>query len=410
MVKRNVGVGSLVAVLVGTAYALDAPGWRPTLTPMSTPAAPGSGQPQISASGRGLILSWVERDGDTATLRFSARAQDGWTPARTVASGTNWFVNWADVPSVIQLSGGTLVAHWLEKSGADTYAYDVRLSYSRDEGRTWAPSFTPHHDGTKTEHGFASLLEMPGGGLGVTWLDGRATRTGGGHDTHGEPGGGAMTLRFAAFDSTFRQIADSLVDSRVCDCCPTAAAVTSEGPIVAYRNRTSDETRDVHVSRLVGKEWTDSRPIHDDGWRIAACPVNGPALSARGRDVAAAWFTAEGEQGRAYVAFSTDGGRTFGAPVRLDDAGSLGRVDVELLVDGSAVAGWIESSGSDASFRIRRIGRNGERGAAVNVAPLDRTRAAGYPRLALQGHEVVFAWTDTSSAQPRVTTARIAVP
>ena len=76
--------------------------------------------------------------------------------------------------------------------------------------------------------------------------------------------------------------------------------------------------------------------MHDDDWKIAACPVNGPMLSARGRDVVLAWFTRQGRVGHAYAAFSADAGRTFGAPIRLDEASALGRVDVELLPDGSA--------------------------------------------------------------------------
>ena len=103
-----------------------------------------------------------------------------WSEAKAVASGDNWFVNWADVPSVMRIeTTARWSAHWLQKSGAGTYAYDVRLSHSAADGRTWTPSTTPHHDGTQTEHGFASLVEMPGRGLGVVWLDGRQTAAGG---------------------------------------------------------------------------------------------------------------------------------------------------------------------------------------------------------------------------------------
>jgi hypothetical protein len=42
-------------------------------------------------------------------LRFAERTATGWSEPRTVASGADWFVNWADVPSVIRLANGTLV-------------------------------------------------------------------------------------------------------------------------------------------------------------------------------------------------------------------------------------------------------------------------------------------------------------
>jgi hypothetical protein len=152
------------------------------------------------------------------------------------------------------------------------------------------------------------------------------------------------------------QASEMAIDDRVCECCPSAAAVTVDGPIVAYRNRTSDEIRDIYVSRLIGSKWTRPRAVYNDRWRIAACPVNGPALSARGRDVAIAWFTAVGDEGHVYAAFSSNAGETFGSPVRIDDVGAVGRVDVELLVDGSAAVTWIEFANQRSEFRIRRCG------------------------------------------------------
>lgn len=101
------------------------------------------------------------------TLRFAERTPAGWTEPRTVASGDDWSVNAVDTPSVLRLRDGTLVANWLQKRGAGMHANDVRLSYSKDDGRTWAPSFTPHRDISANERGFASLFPLPAGGLGV---------------------------------------------------------------------------------------------------------------------------------------------------------------------------------------------------------------------------------------------------
>ena len=374
------------------------------IQPTTSPAGAGSAQPQLSSSARGLILSWIEREGSTATLRFAERTSSGWSAARDVASGTDWFVNWADVPSVIRLASGELVAHWLQKSGPDTYAYDVRLSYSKDDGKTWSTSFAPHSDGTKTEHGFASLFQMRGAGLGLVWLDGRAMKPESGHGGH-NAGAGAMSVRFAAFDAGWKQTSEIPVDLRVCECCPTTAAVTSDGPIAAFRDRTDDEIRDIYVSRFENGTWTEPKPVHQDGWKINACPVNGPMLSARGRDVAVAWFTVKEDQGRAFVAFSQDAARTFGNPIRLDESGALGRVDVELMPDGSAVASWIEFADQRAQLRVRRVTPAGARSDAVTVSSIADSRASGYPRLASNGDEIIFAWTESTGAGTRVKTA-----
>lgn len=286
----------------------------------------------------------------------------------------------------------------------------MRVSFSRDEGRTWTPSITPHHDGTQTEHGFASLFQTPGAGLGLVWLDGRAM-TPEAHDGRTTGDRGAMSVRAAAFDSNGQQTSESLVDDRVCECCPTAAAATSEGVIAAFRNRSEEEVRDIYVSRLVAGKWTEPMPVHNDGWKIPGCPVNGPALSAREREVAIAWFTVKMDQGQAYVAFSNDAGRSFGAPIRLDDGGSLGRVDIELMPDGSAVASWIEFADQRAQFRVRRVKRSGEKAAAMTVAGIAGNRASGYPRMTRRGDELLFAWTETGeTAGVRTAAARLSQP
>lgn len=371
---------------------------------IASPAAGRASLPQLTTHAGGIVLSWVETTDAVATLRFSDRTADGWSTPRTVAAGSNWFVNWADVPSVIRLDRRRLAAHWLQKSGPDTYAYDVNLSFSSDDGLTWSSPVTPHHDGTKTEHGFASLFAAPGGELGLVWLDGRAMAAG----AHGH-GGGAMSLRAGRFDAAGRQAAEALVDDRVCECCPTAVAVTADGPIAAFRNRTDGEVRDIHVSRHVAGAWTTSVPVFDDRWEFPACPVNGPAIDADGRRVAVAWFTMREGVGRAFVAFSTDAGRTFGTPVRLDDEAALGRVDVALLQSG-AVASWIEFANDRAEWKVRVIGPDGGRGAARTIARVSVSRSSGYPRLARHGRELVLAWTEVESGATRLTTASLAAP
>ncbi len=401
---------SIAIAIAAVSLAAQKAGARvPTsITMIASPAAAGGAQPQLSVSTKGILLSWVERTGQRATLKFSERTAMGWTAAKVVASGEDWFVNWADVPSVLRLSDGTLAAHWLQKSGPGTYAYDVRLSYSTDDGKTWSASFLPHSDGTKTEHGFVSLLEMPNAGLGLVWLDGRTTM--GGHDSPDGHGGGAMTLRFGAFDKKWKQTADVLIDPRVCDCCPTATAVTSEGVIAAFRNRSDTEIRDIYVSRLVNGKWTEPAAVHADNWQIDGCPVNGPALAARGRDVAVAWFTTKDNQGQSYAAFSKDAGRTFGAPIRLDATGSLGRVDVTLLADGDALATWIEYSAQKAEFRARRVAPNGAVSPPITIAEISSARTSGYPRMALHNNALTYAWIESVNGVTAIKTGTSAIP
>ena len=369
------------------------------IEPLTLGAVEPSLAPQLTVTADRALVSWIETQGRTSLLKFAERASSGWSEPRTAASGDDWFTSWADVPSVFRLDGGTLVAQWLQTSNAATEAYDVRLAFSKDEGRTWSAPTTPHHDGTKTQHGFASLFPAPGGGFGLVWLDGRAM------EIEAQKSNDNMSLRAATFDRDGHELGEALVDERACDCCPTAVAMTAEGPIAAFRDRSPDEVRDIAVARLVNSQWTRPATVHADGWQIAACPINGPAISARGRQVAVAWMTAKDDQGHAFAAFSIDAGATFGAPIRLDDAASLGRVGIALMEDGSAVASWIEFANQRAQLRIRQIDASGARGAAQTVAGVGAERTSGYPRLARRGDELLLAWTETSDGRSAIRTA-----
>lgn len=386
----TVALAALVPGCTPSADPAAVAAWTPAFAPVALAIPNGSSEPQVSALSNGVIVSWVEGQQDPVTVRFAERTADGWSAPRALVSGSGWFRSYADMPAVVRLSNSTLVASWLPATDPFIEAYDLALAYSTDDGETWSEPFSPHHDGTTTQHGFASFIEPPEGGLGLVWLDGRQQEL----DLE-SPDGGAMSLRYATFDTNWVQTADMLVDDRVCECCPTATGLTSDGVVTAFRDRSGDEVRDIAVSRLVDGRWTAAAPIHSDGWVIEACPVNGPAMSTRGDRVAVTWFTVADGAGHAFLAFSEDGGRTFDDPIQLDDSGTLGRTGVVLLPDGSAVASWLEYVNNRSQLRVGRVLPTGERLPPVLVSGEGAERPSGYPRLAVGGGQLVAAWTET---------------
>ena len=376
---------------------------------VDSPAGTDSREPELFSTPDGrVILSWIEKVGEKRhALRFAVRDAAGWSETRTAAEGDNWFVNWADFPSIIQLADGSLAAHWLVKSGSGTYAYDVYISHSKDKGQTWSKPVVPHTDATPTEHGFVSLVPLQGGRIGAVWVDGRATKDlKEGHDEDA-PLPVSMQLRYAAIDAEGRLSDEAVLDERICECCQTSAALTSEGLIAAYRDRSEQEVRDIHFVRQQPEGWSTPRPVHADGWKIKGCPVNGPSIAADGRRVALAWFTGEGDSPRVEVAFSDDAGATFGAPVRVDDGEAMGRVDVVLLADGSALVCWM-SGGEAGANKVRRVAADGTTGAVAIIARTDVSRSSGFPRMTRQGDTVHFAWTQFGTpSQIRTATADV---
>jgi hypothetical protein len=369
------------------------PGAPPAPVAIASPAAPGSAEPFVHASPDGtLLLSWLEPVAAGHALRFATYANDSWSEPRTIAEGNDWFVNWADFPSVHRLGNGTLAAHWLQRSGQGTYAYGVRLALSSDDGVTWSAAITPHRDSTATEHGFVSLFTAGAGAVGAIWLDGRnaallpADAAGHGADFD-------MTLRATTIAADGVPGEEWLIDDRTCECCQTDAAVATGGPVVVYRDRSPDEIRDIYIATFRDGRWSPGVPVHEDGWRIEGCPVNGPAVAAAGDRVAVAWFTAAADTARVRLAFSDDGGATFDPPIRIDDGDPEGRVDLLLLDDGAALVSWLER-GDPATVRVRHITRDGRLTSSTPVTSTSAARNSGFPRMARTGQRVLFTWTE----------------
>lgn len=388
----------LVTTLVGTLYvvaACEPADLSDASTPpavlgeprvLPSPARSGSGEPNLFVVGDTILMSWLEPVGEEVALRFARLVGDAWDEPMTVVRRADLFVNWADFPSVIQLPGGLLAAHWLQYSGPGTYSYDVLVSTSRDGGSTWSESGRPHSDGTPVEHGFVSLFPASGtDALTAVWLDGRAYAD----TTAAKP---FMSLRQASLGSEGGWTDRHVLDDRTCDCCQTSAARTPDGVIVAYRGRTEDEIRDIRVVRYGAGRWSDPVTVHDDGWEIPACPVNGPSISARGDTVAIAWFTAADEKPRVRLAFSHDGGRTFRDPVLIDGDRPLGRVSVS-AIEGGALVTWLAASESGAMVLARALGLDGRGTRAIAIGESSAERASGFPSMVTRGREMVAAWT-----------------
>ncbi len=390
------GLIALLSILHGCGPAPDAP------RPLALESAAGASLPRLTAGGDNrLWLSWVESlDGGAHRLRFSRFETDRWGPARTVAEGRGWFVNWADFPSVVPLGRDLAAAHWLVKRPGGTYAYDVAVAISTDGGESWGAPLRPHDDRSATEHGFATLFPV-GGEVGAVWLDGRnmAPADTGGHAGHGGAGGG-MSLRFGLLSAGAGAMADRKaeleIDPLTCDCCQTGAAVSGNGVVVVYRDRTVGEIRDISYTRFEDGQWSTPRTLAADGWRIEGCPVNGPAIDAKGDATVVAWFTGAGEP-RVQAGWSADGGRSFLAPVIIDRGGVMGRVDVAMVADDSAVVSWMAGGGDEgtAEIRYRRVDADGALGPVHRLDTTSAARSAGFPQLAAGGDGLVFAWTRT---------------
>lgn len=359
---------------------------------VASPAGPGAAESYLSTDPNGdILLSWLEpvSAAGRVALRFGRYHGNKWSAPITVFESSDLFVNWADFPSITSDRRGVLIAHWLQKTGKSTYAYDVRYAISRDSGMHWSQPMLLNRDGKLVEHGFVSIVPQPTSGFAAVWLDGRQMPEG--------KEEGDMAIRYAEIDSDGRTSRESVLDKRTCECCTTAAALTADGVVAAYRDRSDEEIRDISIARVVRGRSATPFIVHDDGWEIHGCPVNGPQIDARGKNVAVAWFTGAKNQPRVNVAFSENSGKSFGAPIRVDSGSPMGRVEILLLPSGDALVVWMEGLGNAAQVTARRISPSGRLGQSMKLADSSTARSAGFPRATVSGSQAWFTWTETTN-------------
>ena len=338
-----------------------------------------------------------------ATTTFSA--------PRPIITSSALMENWADFATLCVGSDGALTAQWFQTDDSGGHhSYSGWFSRSEDAGVTWrAPAPLGHE--------FVALAPLSQGRTLAVWLE--STRKSAAHSApHPKstppPSGSqlsalgsqllyspAMKLmaRLLAPDGT--SLGDWTVDPDVCTCCQnTVAVLPGDRVFVAYRGHTPAEIRDnLHTTfNLATATWTKPATLRDDGWKIAACPVNGPAADSLDSALAVAWFTAAEGIPRVYARHSAAAAATFTAPAQIDLGRPMGRLETVMLPDHSAIMLWLEmkSEANSAGLYARRLFPDGRLSAAHLVATTAQSRAGGFPRAALRPDgTVLVAYTQT---------------
>ena len=368
---------------------------------LASPAGENSEEPNLVKGGDGnLYLSWVERRDEKAILQYAKWEDSKWSAPEIIAEGSDWFVNWADYPAMAVNQAGDKIAHYLQMSDSGTYTYDIKVVGKKSGSSVWSVPIKLHGDSVSAEHGFVSMIPLSDNRFFLTWLDGRNTVSAKPqeHDEHGS--GGAMTVRSAFLSSDLEISNENELDNRACDCCQTTAAITANGPIVAYRDRSEEEIRDMSIVRMVDGKWTTPLTIHNDEWNIAGCPVNGPRAIADQNNLAIAWFTAAQGEAKVNLIQSNDSGETFGAVVKLDEGNAIGRVDIDMIDSETLFVSWMENSNMVGA----KVSNSGEILQRYQLATSSKGRSSGFPQIALIGDEVMVAWTDSELKQVKVKT------
>ena len=339
-----------------------------------------------------------------ATLAPGATA---FSSPRPIVTSPLLMENWADFASLAVGTDDALTAQWFQKpsSAADAHGYDGWYSRSDDAGRTWR---TPARLG----HEFVALAPLSQGRTLAIWLESARVR-----DPHAAPRpkrdpnaprptrdpnapyAPSMKLLARLLAPDGSSLGEWTVDPDVCTCCQnTVAVLPGDRVFAAYRGHTADEIRDNKFSTfdLTTRTWSAPATLRDDGWKIAACPVNGPAADTRGPAVAVAWFTAANGTPRVQASYSANSARTFTAPLVIDLGRPMGRLETVMLADQTALILWMEMGTAEnaAGIYARRLWPDGNLSAPQLVADSSQARSSGFPRAALRlNGRVVMSFT-----------------
>ncbi len=370
----------------------------PLVQPLPSPAHAASQGSNLTAGPDGtLYLTWSEPGFPPAAppspaiaeraLRVATLAPGAtnWSTPHTIVSTPHLMENWADFASLCIGTDGAWMAQWFQREpSADAHGYAGWFARSVDQGESWSKPAPLGHE-------FISLAPLSGGRTLVVWLESlsipREQRT---------PGMATMRLLSRVLSPEGTSLGEWVVDPDVCNCCQTTLVpLANDRAWVAYRGHTRDEIRDHSFAHFDGSAWSSPRLLHTDDWKIAACPVNGPAAAANGETLTVAWFTAAQSNPRVHARVSLDGGHTWGSVLPIDLGRPMGRLDLVMLPDKSAVVVWIEIATAEnaAGIYARRIFPDGTLSAPGLVTASSQARTSGFPRAAVRSDgRIVISW------------------
>ena len=360
-------------------------------------------QPSLVSNNGSLSLTWISSDEDmNAELNFRQFKDGDWLNPMTLAIGSDWFVNWADFPTHA-ISGDQVLTSYLKKSAGGSYTYDIFLSLQNLSGEKVKEDFILNTDGFKAEHGFVSMVaKKDDEGFLISWLDGRNTVEKDADGNH-KP----MTIRFAEITNNGDIINENELDASVCDCCQTSVTNTDKGPLVVYRDRSEKEVRDIYVTRNIDDKWEAPAAVHNDGWVIYGCPVNGPKVVSSSNNIAVSWFTVTDGIPKVYLSFSDSYGSSFGSPIKINDFNAIGRVDAAFLNEKEVIVSYMEGDGDGTYLRIKKISIDGKVSKPITISKIDEGRGTGVPQLEIVDDEIFIVWTVYDNESNQLKTVRL---
>lgn len=274
----------------------------------------------IAVTKKGTVL--VEWADNVAAKGTEFGAFNLWI-ARSTDHGASWTARSAlpdggiqevSRPNMFLAADGKVWLTWLDGRPVDRKStdpvYDVRLSVSRNDGRTFSVSYVAK--GNACQCCRPALAQAADGTMAMVW-----------RDVTQKPGTEGHGMEMDGMTPTGKD---------------------DPGRVYA-----KTDIRDIKVATSPdeGHDWSLGVEPHKDDWHIQACPTIGPTIGygpggPGHQRLSVAWFTGAQLRTGVWVSSSADNGTRWSAPVRLtkDVVGESNDLAQLVAADGSQWVGW----------------------------------------------------------------------
>ncbi|HVX05939.1 MAG TPA: sialidase family protein [Rhodanobacteraceae bacterium] len=374
-------------VLVFALLASLSPG---AMAQAEMPMAGMAQEPELGASAafdaRGRLWLVTAKDGHVRVQHSDDFGKTFSAPVEVNAIAERIYDEGENRPKIAFASKGQIYVSWSQPL-AMPYSGYVRFARSLDGGKHFSAPITVNHDLAKITHRFDALAVAGNGDVVIAWIDGR--------DEVASKAAGKDYLGKAIYYTWSRDggetfAPDHKLMDHSCECCRIALATQPGGNVAAFfRGVYGDNIRD-HAFAVLRTDGTADHPERAtfSGWRIAACPHQGPGLAIGSNGVRhGVWY--EASHGPAIWYGQLDPGHP---PRHLLKLGGPGAGHADVAVHGRSVwVAWNQVSAQGWRLMLRASHDDGDTFAAPHVIA-ESTDAVYSPQLLVYQGRAYVAW------------------
>ena len=376
--------------------------------------------PSIAANGQFVSIAWTATIKDGAADVFVAFSRDGgrtFSAPAAVTTGGGVSASGEQPPRVALVTregrDPAIVVVWTSKGSTGTRLLSAR---SDDGGKSFAaPTAVPGSDAAGNR-GWESIATRHDGGVVALWLDHRETATGksaGAPMDHAEhqhleagqskADGVAKAQLSKLYFATLDQ-ADSAkaILGGVCYCCKTSIATDSgSGVYAVWRHVYAGNVRDIAFTKSADGGRTFGAPVRvsNDNWVLDGCPENGPAIAVdANKQIHVAWPTLvpasspSAEPAMSLFYASSADGHRFTARQGIPTEGFPRHPQIALGPHGDVVVTWDERTEGNSRVVVARSTRDSKGAVQFARQVIGDNTLASYPAIATAADATVVAW------------------